>query len=234
MAIYTIWGPPHSGKTTLAIDLAYAMSNAGQSVCLISPEPYSELSARLNVNIPSNKSLANAFSATESLKQTAYKVDDLFYVLAAPSYGGLFIEEAPSEDIKKLLLMASNLFDCVLVDCPARMDSLIVAWALNLSERVITLSGSQASAVLWHDAYSQVSELSAERKLPVCVMTAKSFDYSSLFSTIGMTVAVTIPFYKDADLELASRQTLYRPGSIKGYSAAIDLLRTSLQKKGGM
>lgn len=232
MSIYTIWGPPHSGKTTLTIDLAHAMSAAGQSVCVISPEPYSELSALLNINIPTNKSLSNAFSTTESLKQLACKIDDLFYVLAAPSYGGLFVEEAPSEEVKKLLLMANSLFDCVLVDCPSRMDSLIVAWALNLSERIMILSGSQPSSILWHAAYSQVAEFAAEKKLPICIMTAKSFDYKALTSTIDMPPEFTIPYYKDAAQELVSRQSLYRPGNIKGYSAVIDSLCLQLQKGG--
>ena len=38
MGINAVWGPPQSGKTTMAIDLAFALSRGGQSVLLISPE----------------------------------------------------------------------------------------------------------------------------------------------------------------------------------------------------
>ena len=56
MGIYAVWGPPQSGKTSLAIDLAFALSLKGKSVCLISPELYSELAARLNIRIEPEKS----------------------------------------------------------------------------------------------------------------------------------------------------------------------------------
>ena len=59
MSINAVWGPPHSGKTTLAIDLAYALSQKGQSVCLISPELYSELSARIKINVVRYKAQAH-------------------------------------------------------------------------------------------------------------------------------------------------------------------------------
>ena len=58
MSIYAVWGPPHSGKTTLAIDMSFSFSQRGQSVLLISTELFSELSANLNVQIKKEKSLA--------------------------------------------------------------------------------------------------------------------------------------------------------------------------------
>ena len=84
MSLIAVWGPPQSGKTTLSIDLAYALSQQGKSVCLISPEPYSELTARMGIRIIHNKSLDQAYSAIGNLQQTVLEVDDLLYVLAVP------------------------------------------------------------------------------------------------------------------------------------------------------
>ena len=36
MSIIAIWGPPNSGKTTLAVDLAFALAGNGSSVCMVS------------------------------------------------------------------------------------------------------------------------------------------------------------------------------------------------------
>ena len=77
MGIYAVWGPPQSGKTTMAIDMAFAMSLRGKSVCLISPELYSELAARLNIRIEPEKSLLEAYKKVNSLKQIVHKADDL-------------------------------------------------------------------------------------------------------------------------------------------------------------
>ena len=60
MGIYAIWGAPQSGKTTLAVNLAYAISKGDKTVCLISPESYSELSAILGIKIPEEHSLRAA------------------------------------------------------------------------------------------------------------------------------------------------------------------------------
>ena len=76
MGINAVWGPPQSGKTTMAIDLAFALSRGGQSVLLISPELYSELAARLNIRIEPEKSLVAAYKNKESLKQIVHTVDD--------------------------------------------------------------------------------------------------------------------------------------------------------------
>lgn len=73
MGINAVWGPPQSGKTTKAIDLAFALSRGGQSVLLISPELYSELAARLNIRIEPEKSLVAAYKNKESLKQIVHR-----------------------------------------------------------------------------------------------------------------------------------------------------------------
>ena len=68
MSITAVWGPPNSGKTTLAIDLAYALTRYGRSVCLLSPEPYGELGARLGLNIPQERSLLGVSKGEASLE----------------------------------------------------------------------------------------------------------------------------------------------------------------------
>jgi MinD-like ATPase involved in chromosome partitioning or flagellar assembly len=61
MGICAIWGAPRSGKTTLSVNLAYAVSRGEQSVCLISPASYSELSALLCVTIPKSTACVQRF-----------------------------------------------------------------------------------------------------------------------------------------------------------------------------
>jgi CO dehydrogenase nickel-insertion accessory protein CooC1 len=47
-----IWGAGSTGKTTLALALSKTLIADGKTVLLISPEPYSELSAIWGVKIP--------------------------------------------------------------------------------------------------------------------------------------------------------------------------------------
>ncbi len=134
MGICAVWGPPQSGKTTLAIDMAFALSMDGQSVCLISPELYSELSIRLNTRIMPSKSLAVVRSSKESIKQLVHTVDELLYVLAVPIENDAFGEEISEEKVKEILNQAIVVFDHVIVDCPSHAGSVMAAWALNMAD----------------------------------------------------------------------------------------------------
>jgi molybdopterin-guanine dinucleotide biosynthesis protein len=231
MSIYAVWGPPHSGKTTLAIDLAYALSQKGQSVCLISPELYSELSARMKINITKQKSLTMAYKTKESLKQVVFRADELLYVLAVPCYNDAFGEDTGSEAAKTILDQANTLFDVVLVDCPSYAGSVLAAWALNRAEKVLLLTGSQVSSSLWYNAYRRAVETVTARAVSVCIEINDSFDYPALHKLIGVSPEVWIPFYKDAESFQNLKPTLYDSGGKIGkvYSGSIDYVCTKLR-----
>lgn len=233
MGITAVWGPPRSGKSTLAIDLAFALSRHGQSVCLISPELFSELSARLNINITKQKSLFAAYRSSGNPKQTVCPVDDLLFVLAAPTYTDAFSEDVTGPEAKALFAQTVPMFDFVLVDCPSHTGSAIAAWALNQADTVVLLTGFSSSAGLWHNAYRRATEAVAQRSLPVCVQGSDSFDYRSLHSLIHTDPAVWLPNYPDAETVQALRRTLYDSGGKTGrtYSAAVDEICSRL--KGG-
>jgi molybdopterin-guanine dinucleotide biosynthesis protein len=230
MSINAIWGPPHSGKTTLAIDLAYALSQKGQSVCLISPELYSELSARMKINITKQKSLTMAYKTKESLKQVVFRADELLYVLAVPCYNDAFGEDTGSDAAKTILDQANTLFDVVLVDCPSYAGSMLAAWALNRAEKVLLLTGGQASSVLWYNAYRRAVEIVTPRAVSVCIEINDSVDYPALHKLISVSPEVWIPFYKDAESFQNLKSTLYESGGKTGkaYSGSINAVCTKL------
>ena len=153
MGINAVWGPPQSGKTTMAIDLAFALSRGGQSVLLISPELYSELAARLNIRIEPEKSLVAAYKNKESLNQIVHTVDDLLYALAVPFDNDAFGEDVSEEVARVVIEQANNLFDVVIVDCPAHTGSALAAWALSRAEVVFMMSGAHSAAVMWNNAF---------------------------------------------------------------------------------
>lgn len=231
MSINAIWGPPHSGKTTLSIDLAYALSQNGQSVCLISPELHSELSARMKINITKQKSLTTAYKTKESLKQVVFKAEELLYVLAVPCFNDAFGEDAGSDAAKTILDQANTLFDVVLVDCQSYAGSVLAAWALNRADKVLLLTGSQVSSSLWYNAYRRAVETVTARAVSVCIEINDSFDYPALHKLIGVSPEIWIPFYKDAESFQNLKPTLYDSGGKTGktYSTAIDEVCTNLR-----
>ena len=234
MAIYTVWGPPRSGKTTLAIDLAYALSLRGQSVCLISPERYSELSARMGLHIDAEKSLAAVRTSKESLKHIVLPADDLLYVLAAPLDSDAFGEELSGENAKEVLSQAETIFDAVIVDCPSHCGSSLAAWAMSMADTVLLLTGSALGAAPWFTAYRRAVEAVEKRLLPVSVEACVDFDYASLHQLIGQKPKLRVPFYPDAEAAQSEHRTLYGSGGKAGkkYTSAIDDIYAALDEGG--
>ena len=226
MGIAAVWGPPRSGKTTVAIDLATALSERGKSVLLISPEAFSELSARLGIQIRQNKSLMAAYKNRETLKQIVHKVDDLLFVLAVPFDHDAFGDDLSEELAKSILTQAKNLFDVVLVDCPSHTDSVLAAWALSSSDHVLLLSGANSAAPLWNKAYRKAVEAMEHKTFHICAEVSESFDYHTLLSVLDVTPEAWLPYFPNADMVQNTKKTLYKTNgkSGKAYTKAVDAL----------
>ena len=224
MAIYAVWGPPQSGKTTLAIDIAYALSMHGQSVCLVSPERYSELSARMRIRIETDKSLAAVNILKESIKHIVYPADELLYVLAAPFESDAFGEDVSSDNARKLMEEAESIFDVVIVDCSAHCESSIAAWAMSMADTILLLSGGSPGAAIWYGAFHRAIDAVKDRLIPICVEVTDDFDYHSLFGLTGIQPETSVPFYPDAAIEQNGHKTLYGQGGKLGrkYTSGIN------------
>ena len=236
MSIIAIWGPPNSGKTTLAVDLAFALAGNGSSVCLISPEPYSELGAMLEQSIRPEHSLTAAQKNAGPPERIAVRVGEGLFLLSVASDADAFAEDLGGDSARNVLERAAEAFDAVLVDCPAATDNAVSAWALQLSESVLILSGCRSASALWFSAYRRVIGTLGAKGIPVCLEAGGSFHYKGLLQMINMTPAVWVPYVPGAEEIQAERKTLYGIGgrSGKAYTSAIDALCELIMEGGNV
>lgn len=221
MSICAIWGAPQTGKTTLVLNLAYAVSRGELSVCLISLCAYSELSAILGVQISEEHSLATALSSSTNLRGTAYKVDELFYVLAAPTSADLSEYSNYSDEQAKALLENAKLtYDVVLVDCPSEPIDLFAAWALNKADTVLLCLGGHISSVFWHRAMKKALDTLIEKTLFVGSEVVEDCDYAALYKHLNCTPEIRIPYIRVASLLQNESRYLYELPGKKGSSYA--------------
>lgn len=226
MSIYAIWGAPQTGKTTLAVNLAYALSRGDQSVCLISPVAYSELSAFLGVKIPKENSLNAALRGGTPLRQTVFKADDLFYVLAAPSAASALDGDYSGEQVKTLLELARLTFDVVLVDCLSETNDLFSAWALNRADKAFLCVGGHVSGVLWHKANDKALRAARDKTIYVGSEIIPGLDYAAMYKLLNCAPEIKIPYIREAPLFQNERRFLCGLSGRKGraYAGAIEKL----------
>jgi hypothetical protein len=226
MGIYAIWGAPRSGKTTLAVNLAYGLSRGDKTVCLISPALFSELSAFLGINITEDHSFLTALRGKGSIKQTVVKADELFYVLGAPVTADAFDDNYTSEQVKTLLEQARITFDDVIVDCPSETNNLFAAWSLNKADNIVLSIGGNISCAIWYTANKRALDAIQNKSVYVCSEVTPDLDYAALHKLLKCKPDIKIPFIKEAQLLQNENKLLYRLPGKKGkvYSGAINEL----------
>lgn len=232
MSVIAVWGPPQSGKTTVTLDVAYAISKRGKSVCLVSTASYSELSALLHMKIPYDKSLSAAYEKMTELKSSVIEVDDLLYALAVPWDCDVYSEAVSSEQSKELLLQLENLFDYVVVDCESNSDDTLSAWAMNRAKKCLLLSGCHAKSVLWYHAYRRAVAVVKPKALFGVSELFGSFNYNSLCKALEMVAEFRLPYLPDAMEVQDEKKSLYQTvRSRKGaaYSKEIDSILNELE-----
>lgn len=226
MSICAIWGAPQTGKTTLSVNFAHAVSRGDKSVCLISPVAYSELSAFLGVKIPEEQSLNAALRGGVTLRQTVFKADELLYVLAAPSTANAFDGDYSGEQVKTLLELARLTFDMVLVDCMSETNDLISAWTLNRADKILLCAGGHASGVLWHRANKKALQAVQDKTVYVGSEIISDLDYAAMYKLLKCAPDIKIPYIREAPLFQNERRFLFGLSGKKGrvYAGAIDKL----------
>ncbi len=194
MAIYSIWGMKGVGKTTLALDLAEQLSET-KSVLLISPQPYSEISAKLGKKIPVEQSLQTAIRSG-NLKQSVYKKDELFFVLSAPSDYDGFDDGYSSDQVKSMLALAQNTFDVVLIDCPTEMDNMVAAWGMAMSSKVLFCMGGKFEGTLWQRSIKKAIKALHRKTIYIGMEQDGPFDFDYMYEHLEQKPHYRIPHNK--------------------------------------
>jgi hypothetical protein len=210
----------------MAVNLAYAVSRGDKSVCLISPVAYSELSAFLGVKIPEENSLSAALWGGAPLRQTVFKAEELFYMLAAPSATSALDGDYSGEQVKTFLELARLTFDVVLVDCLSETNDLISAWTLNRADKILLCVGGHGSGVLWHRANKKVLQAVQDKTVYVGSEIISGLDYAAMYKLLKCAPDVKIPYIREAPLFQNERRFLFGLSGKKGrvYAGAIDKL----------
>ena len=184
----TIWGPIGStGKSTLAVNLAYELSQLGKRVLLLDLDTHAPALATL---LPINKGTAGLAGAARLIRQGRFTPEELDRLSLTIKYRGNKLKllqglasptrwpEITPETITQLLGVAKFNHDVIIADLASPLEDKLLGaehptnrnaatrTALALSTVVISIiHGTQLSVSRYLNLFNQLDELQKTRKI---------------------------------------------------------------------
>lgn len=162
--VISVYGPPNSGKTTVAVSLSEVLANKGYNVCIVCcdrnvPTIPTLLPQTVNrVDAPTNKirsigKILNTvdFSESDILSQFVYSNKYKNIVLIGYAYGEN-IESYPvpiEYDVYDFIKKLSNMTDYIIADCGSEITSPLPKVFIENSDSVIKVVGSTYKDVVY-------------------------------------------------------------------------------------
>lgn len=168
------------GKTTTAVNLAAALAEQGQRVCLIDLDPQAHASLHLGITLESQQpSIYQCLTGTASLEMARQRVDDHLWVV--PAHLDLAAAEMELSGevgreiiLRELLCCDSEEFDYLLIDCPPSLGVLTLN-ALTTAGEVFLPMQPHYLALHGFSKLLKTVELVARRLNPVLTLTGVVF-----------------------------------------------------------
>jgi MinD-like ATPase involved in chromosome partitioning or flagellar assembly len=228
--VFTIWGPLGStGKSTLALNLAYEFALLGQRTILLDLDTYAPSLSQL---LPVQESTSGLAGAGRLIRQGRFNPEELerlsinikhgrtqFRLLAGLPNSNRWSELTP-ETVQQLLAICSLNFDVIVMDVASNLEDALTApesptsrntvtrTAIKLSSKVITvLTPTQLSISRYLNAYSELDELQKSRTLILNGDTANQQLANAIRSLTKERIQAQIPRDEPA-LQLAESQRL--------------------------
>jgi chromosome partitioning protein len=140
------------GKTTTAVNLAAALSAAGERALLVDLDPQAHATLALGCAIDDEPSLVDVLRERVTVRETVQTAPGGVWLLPATAELGEFEEEAarmlaPERALARALELANVAWDFVVLDCPPRVDGVLAANALRAADTAVLVVESGTFAL---------------------------------------------------------------------------------------
>ena len=189
--VFAIWGPPCSGKTTFAVNMATVLATSNYMTCLISASDHGELQSFFGTTIPKNKGLYSAITSGRHVRESLVEAMPNLFLLEADTSGDAYdLAEIRAEQVKNMIADLREQFPYVIIDCTSFKESVITGMGLGgpvSADKVVICLPHRVSASMWVTANRRMIEAIAQKVLYVDVDTrAGGCSMEQLLTSIGL------------------------------------------------
>jgi len=140
------------GKTTTAINLAGALSAAGERVLLVDLDPQAHATLGLGCAVEDEATCLDVLRERVTVREAVQTAPGGVWLLPATADLAEFEEEAartiaPERALSRALSPAGNSFDYAILDCPPRADGVLAANALRAADTAVLIVESGTFAL---------------------------------------------------------------------------------------
>lgn len=170
--IFSVWGAPGGGKTTLAVNMATVLADSGYMTCLVSASDHGEIQSFFGTAIPKNKGLYAAITSGKNVRESLIEVRPHLCLLELDTGGDAYdIYSITPEQVSRMLADLRDQFTYVIIDCTSYKEAVFTGTGLAESDKVVVCIPHRGSAAMWHNANAQMLEAVASKTIYVDVNT---------------------------------------------------------------
>jgi len=146
--VIAIYGGPHSGKTTLAANMATILADSGYMTCLVSASDFAELQFFFKAAIPETKGLNHAVSSGRNVRESVVEVRPNLCLLEMDSDGDSYAVSIEGEDVLRIIRELRDQFTYVIIDCTSYKGDFLIG--IPEADKVVVCVSHDAKMSTWH------------------------------------------------------------------------------------
>jgi MinD-like ATPase involved in chromosome partitioning or flagellar assembly len=209
--IIAIYGAPGSGKTTIACNLAYALSKKMTTGVLQTNIYYASIQHFFGMEIKKSKDLSTALLGygKEDLSKcfTPHPQNNNLYILSpSNTYDCLALADDKNgldgETAKNIILELKDMFDYLIVDCTPDINDALAIYSLINSEKIVNIIKPNIQGMAFATSYQSLFtalEFSDKKIIHVINNDKNYIGITTIQKILNVPSSLCIPHHKDAE-----------------------------------
>ena len=212
--VITVWGAAGSGKTTVAVNLAAAISQRNLMVGIISSKfCYGEMQSLFGKRVENDKGMYRAMLNGCNMKNMFSETGNpnLFFLSVPNGFDGMLLSAVSGDTVNELISNSLIMFDYVIIDGSEELNNPVSSIGLTLASKVVTVHRASAKDSIWFSSMHNMQSVLHIKDKSVHVLNAydKTCDKAAFIGSIDAKMEFELPYIQNAKILENSGRLIY-------------------------